>query len=596
MSRILPFAVLTASVLLAACTEKQQPGLAPHQQPSLATSGPVCPLTPNDIRSAIPGLFLNSGAGSAASAQFDTLMRAMSSAGYDVAAAQLHALRLVALVIHGYRADSLAGGQTAATRVSAANLINAVLCFVGLPADFSPDALASDGAASVVTPDAPPTTIVNDTHWAGIQVPAGGVTAPVVVTIVRLPDAPAALLTQLDQYPVYYEFHVTPEGALAAPVVVGVCVAGGATPPDPTRLRVGHNVAPFTMGSIEILPLQPAPFLDCTDAGLSLAPSGNRLLDFARAGWRRLGPALASILGPSKLMAASFFATSGVGGTTRNFSPFGLVDTLVQMTANSPTSQSAAAGAAVAAPPSITLRTPGGHLYSGLPVSFAVTTGGGSVTGGSATTDALGVATAGSWTLGLAPGANTVAATATAPYVGSGVAGSPLTFTANGVGPAVVLASCDAAEGAGDDLSRAFYHPRYPGSTLKQVTLYLSADARANRSANYTVQLVARSSGFNGSVIGTSTATVALRGTPSENKATTFLFTGEPGVQRNGVVTFQFNVLSNPSGAKLSFNVGRGDDDGRRSARCPLIETRDASGTLSTFRHQGVAIRILGSP
>ena len=267
------------------------------------------------------------------------------------------------------------------------------------------------------------------------------------------------------------------------------------------------------------------------------------------------------------------------------------------MTANSPTTQSAPVGTAVV-PPSVTLRTPGGHLFSGLPVNFAVTAGGGSVTGAATTTDVLGVATAGSWTLGLAPGVNTVDATATPPHLGSGVAGSPLTFTATGIAPAVQLVSCGRSEGAGDELTRAFYHPSYPGVTLKQVTLYLASNARVSTPVTYGIQLIARAGGFNGPVIGTSTAAVPLRGNPSENRATTFEFAGAPAVVRNSVVTFQFVVTSNPTGAKLYFNTGRGDcdDDGHRGLRCPVVETKDAGGTLSTFRHQGVAIKIVGAP
>ncbi len=58
-------------------------------------------------------------------------------------------------------------------------------------------------------------------------------------------------------------------------------------------------------------------------------------------------------------------------------------------------------------------------------VTFAVTGGGGSVTGGTATTNAAGIAQVGKWTLGGSAGVNTVTATVT----GSGIAGNPVTFT-----------------------------------------------------------------------------------------------------------------------------------------------------------------------
>jgi hypothetical protein len=58
-------------------------------------------------------------------------------------------------------------------------------------------------------------------------------------------------------------------------------------------------------------------------------------------------------------------------------------------------------------------------------VTFAVTAGGGSVSGSVVTTNANGVAQLGQWTLGAAAGINTLSATVT----GSGIAGNPVTFT-----------------------------------------------------------------------------------------------------------------------------------------------------------------------
>jgi hypothetical protein len=68
-----------------------------------------------------------------------------------------------------------------------------------------------------------------------------------------------------------------------------------------------------------------------------------------------------------------------------------------------------------------------GNGVSGVNVTFAVASGGGSLTGASQITGLDGTATVGSWTLGPAPGTNTLTASAT------GLAGSPLTFTAIGL-------------------------------------------------------------------------------------------------------------------------------------------------------------------
>ena len=67
-----------------------------------------------------------------------------------------------------------------------------------------------------------------------------------------------------------------------------------------------------------------------------------------------------------------------------------------------------------------------GNDVANVAVEFAVGTGGGSVSGGSKTTDAGGLATVGGWTLGPNPGANTLVATAQ----GAGLTGNPVTFSA----------------------------------------------------------------------------------------------------------------------------------------------------------------------
>jgi hypothetical protein len=64
----------------------------------------------------------------------------------------------------------------------------------------------------------------------------------------------------------------------------------------------------------------------------------------------------------------------------------------------------------------------------GAAVTFAVASGGGSLTGGTTTTNTSGIAQVGSWTLGNAPARNTITATVT----GAGIAGNPVTFSDTG--------------------------------------------------------------------------------------------------------------------------------------------------------------------
>jgi hypothetical protein len=76
--------------------------------------------------------------------------------------------------------------------------------------------------------------------------------------------------------------------------------------------------------------------------------------------------------------------------------------------------------------PAVLVTDAAGTPVQGQSVTFAAASGGGSVTGASASTSAFGIAQVGSWVLGAAPGTNTLTASVT------GVAGSPVTFTATG--------------------------------------------------------------------------------------------------------------------------------------------------------------------
>jgi hypothetical protein len=99
--------------------------------------------------------------------------------------------------------------------------------------------------------------------------------------------------------------------------------------------------------------------------------------------------------------------------------------------ANSSTSLTAAPGTPVGELPSVVVLDQSGQPVVGAHVTFAVGSGGGSVTGGSATTDDSGIATVGSWVLGPNTGTNTLTAkTGNLPAV---------IFTADGADPCSIL-------------------------------------------------------------------------------------------------------------------------------------------------------------
>lgn len=103
------------------------------------------------------------------------------------------------------------------------------------------------------------------------------------------------------------------------------------------------------------------------------------------------------------------------------------------ITANSSTTLTATPGSQVSERPSVIVLDQNGAVMSGADVTFTVTSGGGSVTGANATTSADGIATVGSWTLGIDAGTNTL--TATVDNLPS------VTFTANGGDPCAFTAT-----------------------------------------------------------------------------------------------------------------------------------------------------------
>ncbi|MFL5539327.1 MAG: invasin domain 3-containing protein, partial [Longimicrobiaceae bacterium] len=100
-------------------------------------------------------------------------------------------------------------------------------------------------------------------------------------------------------------------------------------------------------------------------------------------------------------------------GTTASVTITPAAPANISVTSTNP--QNGTVGAAVASVPTVHVTdTYGNAVGAGIPVTFAVTGGGGSLTGASTSTDASGNAALGSWTLGsTAPGPNALSATVT---------------------------------------------------------------------------------------------------------------------------------------------------------------------------------------
>ena len=106
------------------------------------------------------------------------------------------------------------------------------------------------------------------------------------------------------------------------------------------------------------------------------------------------------------------------------FTATGKAGAASQIIKSSGDAQTAPAGTAVAAAPTVTVKDQYGNAVAGVTVTFAATASNGAVTGATPSTNAAGVAAVGSWTLGTA--AKTDSLTATAAGVGA-----PALFTAS---------------------------------------------------------------------------------------------------------------------------------------------------------------------
>ena len=205
--------------------------------------------------------------------------------------------------------------------------------------------------------------------------------------------------------------------------------------------------------------------------------------------------------------------------------------------------QTGAIGTALPIRPAVIVRDAGNNPVAGVTVNYAVTTGGGTLAGTSATTDANGVATGPAWTLGQTAGAQTVQATVLA----NGVTGNPVTFTATATAGAAsrldpVTGTASQTATVGSALS---------GTALPAVTV---RDAAGNPVAGTNVTFsvtggggtgtgltattnasgVATIGGFTlGSTVGANTITATAAGVTG---SATFVITGTAGAAAGGAV------------------------------------------------------------
>ena len=298
--------------------------------------------------------------------------------------------------------------------------------------------------------------------------------------------------------------------------------------------------------------------------------------------------------------SADFFGTpvtsTGSSFTVGAAAPYGL-----QIVAGN--GQTAAAGSTLPVNPTVGVNDQYGNAVPGASITW--TPGGsstGSVSPSASTTAADGQAST-VWTVGA--GANELRATLTR----GALPDTSVLFTATGTTPTLVSLNQCAPGGSGDPFNDpaspfAFYIPD-PGNgkTIKQVQVYISSAGKANAPSLYTLRLSVQRATYDPSVSAPAytTANVFLRGNNSESKMVTFTL-ATPIVGANGssakAVMMRLDALTNPDGAKLSFNTGP-CSPGKSCNPPSSCKATEVSSPLpyptGTFYRKSVGINVLGN-
>jgi adhesin/invasin len=278
----------------------------------------------------------------------------------------------------------------------------------------------------------------------------------------------------------------------------------------------------------------------------------------ATVGGITLGP----IAGPNLIQAAVLAA--GVTGNPVNFTITGTPGAAATLAASAGNNQSGTAGGQAAVRPAIIVRDVNGNAVANVPVTFTVASGGGTITGGTQTTSAQGIATVGGFTFGTTAGPNTI--TVTAPGL------DPVTLTLTGVaGPAAA-----ATAQAGNNASASI------GTVVTPSPSVLVRDANGNPVAGVTVLFDAFTGG--GAVTGgTQTTNAQGIATVGSFRVGNTLGANMLIARIAGLPNVVFNINATAGApANIAINAGSAQTAiaGAAPAIRPSVVVRDAEGNL----------------
>lgn len=402
---------LSFALLVVGCRDTQ----APTEPQVLPQPASAIGEGEEDIRKLIDALFPGPGGlRRAANNQFDKVVRALDKQGLDEA--QLKMFELIKFTLT--RQDEGQLIEPAAQGVS--DLIDLLYKFVGLTVP-NVVALVPETGATVLTKEG----------FAGVAIPDAAIDEAILVTIRQIDQSPC-LPTGLIQADGCWEYQRFPAGDFIVPVGVEICVDVGVIDDGPGQavadLTELHKFSPAT--GVVKLSLDPGGIGVACDGFPPPPVIGDAGLEGFPALARKVHDRLIDLLGPPPLSASALVATSRprkLSGATGSFTDMGGA-VPVTVGINAGDGQTAPVGTSVAIAPSVVVDT-GGFPIAGVEITFSVASGGGSITSPIATTNSSGIATIGSWTLGL--GANSLIATTRA-------AGDSVTFTATGTGTATL--------------------------------------------------------------------------------------------------------------------------------------------------------------
>lgn len=258
-------------------------------------------------------------------------------------------------------------------------------------------------------------------------------------------------------------------------------------------------------------------------------------------------------LGIARVESWTLGTTAGAGSDSLRASVTGLADftfsasatagppaAITRATADSAT---ATVGSAVTPPPSVTITDSYGNPVAGVTVAFTADSASGTVAGGSPTTDSLGVATVGSWTLRGTPGINTLTVTAgslTTTFTATGTVGAPSPATTRITAADSTLAS-DSSTVVTVRVSDALGNAVATGGATVALTTTLGTlgDVADNGDGSYTATLT------HTGTAGTATVSGTLNGVAIGDSATVEFAGGSGPFTWTGTVSDDWSVPGN---------------------------------------------------